>query len=302
MNVSKALERACAVHNEDCVRGMRERVDELTVDLVLADPPYFKTVGEKWDYRWRTEKEYVEWSEQWLGETVRTLRLGGSFYLFGYFRMLCRLLPVLESLGMELRQQIVVDKGLRTVAGRATRSYKMFPTVTESILFLYKDPKPFVRKFLKERQRTLGLDAREINERLGVKSNGGGMWSIFTGANVCAQMPTEDIWNRLERILDFCCPYRGIAQTWHVQPGLGDVWRDIDFYGDKPRLYPTQKPLKLMERLIVASSDPGDFVLDPFAGSDTAAVACCRLGRRYVGFETDTAYYDKCMERLRRTG
>lgn len=60
MSVSETLERACAVHNEDCVRGMRERVGELTVDLVLADPPYFKTVGEKWDYRWRTEREYVE--------------------------------------------------------------------------------------------------------------------------------------------------------------------------------------------------------------------------------------------------
>lgn len=152
-----------------------------------------------------------------------------------------------ESLGMELRQQIMVDKGLRTVAGRATRGYKMFPTVTESILFLYRDPKPFVRKFLKERQRTLGLDTREINERLGVKSNDGGMWSIFTGANVCAQMPTEDIWNRLERILDFCCPYRSIAQTWHVQPGLGDVWHDIDFYGDKPRLHPTRKPPEAAE-------------------------------------------------------
>lgn len=132
MSVSEALERAYAVHNRDCVRGMRERVGDGTVDLVLADPPYFKTVGEKWDYRWRTEREYVEWSEQWMGETVRTLRLGGSFYLFGYFWMLCRLLPILESLGMELRQQIVVDKGLRTVAGRATRSYKMFPTLNYS--------------------------------------------------------------------------------------------------------------------------------------------------------------------------
>ena len=223
MSVSEALERACAVHNEDCVRGMRERIGDGAVDLVLADPSYFKTVGEKWDYRWRTEKEYVEWSERWLDTAVRTLRLGGSFYLFGYFRMLCRLLPVLESLGMELRQQIMMDKGLRTVAGRATRGYKMFSTVIESILLLYKDPKPFVRRFLKERQRMLGLSAREITERLGVKSNGGGMWSIFTGANVCAQMPTEDIWNKLERILDFCCSYHSIAQTWHVQSGLGDV-------------------------------------------------------------------------------
>lgn len=163
------------IYNQDCVCGMRERVPDESVDLVIADPPYFKVIGEKWDYSWRTEEDYLKWSESWIDEAVRTLRKGGSFYLFGYFRMLCRLLPILESRGLELRQQIVINKGIQAVSGRATRGYKMFPNVTESILFLYKDPKPFVKKLLKERQKALGLTAREINERLGVKSNGGGM-------------------------------------------------------------------------------------------------------------------------------
>lgn len=78
-----------------------------------------------------------------------SLRKGGSFYLFGYFRMLSRLLPILEDLGFELRQQIVIDKGMQAVSGRATKNYKMFPNVTESILFLVKDSKPFVKTFKK---------------------------------------------------------------------------------------------------------------------------------------------------------
>lgn len=62
--------------------------------------------------------------------------MGGSFYLFGYFRMLSRLLPILEKYGFELRQQIVLNKGMQAVSGRATKNYRMFPNVTESIPFL----------------------------------------------------------------------------------------------------------------------------------------------------------------------
>lgn len=42
---------------------------------------------------------------KWIAEAARVLRMGGSFYLFGYFRMLSRLLPILEKYGFELRQQ-----------------------------------------------------------------------------------------------------------------------------------------------------------------------------------------------------
>ena len=102
-------------------------------------------IGEKWDYLWRTEEDYLEWSEKWIAEAARVLRMGGSFYLFGYFRMLSRLLPILEKYGFELRQQIILNKGMQAVSGRATKNYRMFPNVTESILFLCKDPKPFAK-------------------------------------------------------------------------------------------------------------------------------------------------------------
>ena len=47
--------------------------------------------------------------------------------------------------------------------------------------------------------------------------------------------------------------------------------------------YPTQKPLKLLERIIAASSNPGDTVFDPFCGSGTTLVAAQRLGRLWLG-------------------
>lgn len=94
------------IYNIDCVAGMNQMIDEASIDLIIADPPYFKVIGEKWDYLWRTEEDYLEWSEKWIAEAARVLRMGGSFYLFGYFRMLSRLLPILEKYGFELRQQI----------------------------------------------------------------------------------------------------------------------------------------------------------------------------------------------------
>ena len=184
--------------NDDCISAM-DTIKNESVDLVIADPPYWKVVSEKWDYMWRTENDYLEWSKQWLEKVFQKLRIGGSFYLFGYFRMLSLLVPILQELGFSLRQQIILDKGMRAVAGRATKNYKMFPNVTESILFLIKDNKDFSRKLLKEHQKKLGLKAKEINEALGVKSNGGGMWSIYTGVNICEQFPTKELWEKLEK-------------------------------------------------------------------------------------------------------
>jgi len=289
------------IHNIDCIKGLSQHIEDESIDLIISDPPYFKVISERWDYMWRTEEDYIEWSEKWIKEAARVLRKGGSFYLFGYFRMLSRLLPILEESGLELRQQIILNKGMQAVSGRATKNYKMFPNVTESILFLYKDSKPFVKSFLKQRQSDLGLKAKDINEALGVKSNGGGMWSIYTGKNVCKQLPTEELWKKLQQILQFDIPYSKISQTFNAQMGVTDVWDDIKFYGEKNRFHPTQKPIDLINRLVLASSNPGDIVLDPFMGSGTTAEACVNFGRHYVGFEIDEDYYNKSLDRLKYT-
>jgi DNA modification methylase len=69
---------------------------------------------------------------------------------------------------------------------------------------------------------------------------------------------------------------------------VGDVWNDIDRINQtaKERLgYPTQKPVALLERIVAASSNPGDIVLDPFCGCGTALVAAQKLGRRWIGID-----------------
>jgi site-specific DNA-methyltransferase (adenine-specific) len=62
--------------------------------------------------------------------------------------------------------------------------------------------------------------------------------------------------------------------------------------------HPTQKPEKLLAKIILASTNPGDLVLDPFLGSGTTSVVAKKLGRRYCGIEMDTAFACLAEKRL----
>jgi site-specific DNA-methyltransferase (adenine-specific) len=57
--------------------------------------------------------------------------------------------------------------------------------------------------------------------------------------------------------------------------------------------HPTQKPLALLERIVLASSNSGDMVLDPFCGSGTTGIAALKHGRRFIGVDSEVEYLDK---------
>jgi len=293
---SLTVPKNCLVFQGDVVEQLKKLPDR-SVDLIILDPPYWKVVSEHWDYQWRTQSDYANWCFQWLPELARIIKLSGSFYLFGYLRNLVYLYKDILDLNFIFRQQLIVHKGLRSLGGRATRGYKMFPNVTESIMFFIYDSKPFIRGFLKERQKELGLDAFEINKALGVKANGGGVWSLYTGDNILAQGPTKEMWERLQVILKFDLPWSEVAQTFNIQMGLTDVWDDIDFYEEK-RIHPTQKPVKLIRRLIEASTNEDMVVLDPFLGSGSTGVACIETNRRFIGIDHDPEYVKTATSRL----
>ena len=94
----------------------------------------------------------------------------------------------------------------------------------------------------------------------------------------------------------------GYKRYLDEMPGvpLQDLWTDIRPISSqaKERLgYPTQKPLALIERIIYASSNPGDIVLDPFCGCGTAVDAARRLDRRFVGIDISSFAIDLIRER-----
>ena len=61
--------------------------------------------------------------------------------------------------------------------------------------------------------------------------------------------------------------------------------------------HPTQKPLEILEKIILASTDEGDFILDPFNGSGTTGIAASKLNRKYIGIEKEKEYLDLTIRR-----
>jgi site-specific DNA-methyltransferase (adenine-specific) len=90
-------------------------------------------------------------------------------------------------------------------------------------------------------------------------------------------------------------------QPYSTEKVPGNVWdfSRVRFKMDEYENHPTQKPEALLERIIKASSNPGDIVLDPFSGSFTTSAVAIRLGRIGIGIDLNEEYYEIG---LRRTG
>ena len=106
-------------------------------------------------------------------------------------------------------------------------------------------------------------------------------------------------------------PYRdekGTPKDWEIQNDgnyrityPSNIWNDITIpFWSMPEntAHPTQKPEKLLAKIILASSNKGDFVFDPFLGSGTTAVVAKKLGRKYCGVEIDEYYCCLAEKRL----
>lgn len=85
---------------------------------------------------------------------------------------------------------------------------------------------------------------------------------------------------------------------------MNDFWEDISPINSQAKeslRYPTQKPLKLLERIITGATNPGDLVLDPFCGCGTTVDAAQRLGRQWIGIDITYIAVDLITKRLRHT-
>ncbi len=117
---------------------------------------------------------------------------------------------------------------------------------------------------------------------------------------------TKKTWGTKRQVADFSSGRRKPSQTDVDTKGapMSDVW-DIGIIAPiaKERLgYPTQKPLALVERIVKASSNPGDLVLDPFCGCGTAADAAASLGRKYLGIDISGIAVRVMQQRLASRG
>lgn len=95
------------------------------------------------------------------------------------------------------------------------------------------------------------------------------------------------------------------ATKQYIIQGGSNIWDIKSFMvGAKKtngeKIHPTQKPIELIEKIILDGSKENDFVLDTFSGSGTTAIACLKNNRHFIGFEHDENYYNLSRQRINK--
>jgi len=247
----------------DCLEVLG-RLEAGCVDLVFADPPF--NIGyeyDRYDDR-RTKAEYLGWADRWLAAAVRVLKPDGSFFLAIGDEYAAEYKVRLDALGLALRNWIVWHY---TFGVNCTRKFNRSHA---HILYYVRDPKRY----------TFHADAVRVpSARLTVYAD--------RRANPGGKLP-DDTW--VLRPQESDRHFRPDSDTWYV-PRVCGTFRERT-------AHPCQMPEAVLERIIRVATDPGDLVLDPFAGSGTTLAVAKKLGRRFLGIELSDAYADLARKRL----
>lgn len=299
------------IYEIDVLEGFK-MIPDKSQDLIIVDPPYYKAINERWDKQWKTEKEYLDWCRLWFNECVRVLKDTGSFYCYGNFDILSKQKVLIFDKQLNFRQNITLNKGLKSIAGRTSDKLRMFPTASEYLVFYIKQSYSFqnndsineiftpIRHYLKEELTKSGLKTKDCRRLMGLKVDAGGLryfsdtsWMMIPEKHYIAIQTNEYFTMPYGELVEW---YKSLSFTFNLPTGQTDVW---DFTPDKVRYgHPTQKPQDICQRIIKASSNEGDNVLIPFAGSGSECVACDTLNRKYIAFENDNHNWAIAQKRV----
>jgi site-specific DNA-methyltransferase (adenine-specific) len=243
----------------DSAAWLRSLASE-SADLIFADPPYNIKKAE-WD-TFESQQEYVNWSLEWIEQAARVLKPIGTLYICGFSEILADLkLPALRFF-QGCRWLVWHYKNKANLGADWGRSH-------ESILHLRKS-----------QQFTFNVDLVRI--------------------------PYGD------HTLKY--PEHPQAETSQYGKGRANHLWQPNPKGAKPRdvleipttcngmhektSHPTQKPEELLRKIILASSNPGDLIIDPFLGSGTTAVVAEQLGREWKGCDISLEYCQWAAHRV----
>ena len=293
---------------------MKELKDE-SIDAIITDPPY--NIGKDFEGEQMQVKEWTDWCEKWVKECNRVLLAGGAFYItLGWqsvaeFKVMVNKFPELR-----LKNWIV---WYRQDGWKGDNGYGQSH---EHILYYIKDGVPIFNleefgKQVKERRLQAGYKTvSDLMEKMGLykkvkRSNG--TEDYFSGAGWFESGKKQPSLQELIKLNELI----KLDEKYHVASYMDikkldpkkfnvffnktdvsdDVW--LSPKSEKDRLgHPTQKPIKLMRRMVLGSTNEGDIVLDPFMGSGTTGIACKETGRDFIGFELDERYFSIAKKRI----
>ncbi len=251
------------VQTGDCLQLLAE-LPAQSVDLVFADPPF--NIGYEYDLYddRRAREDYLAWTERWLAGCLRVLKPTGSFFVAIGDEYAAEHKVRMDQLGLSLRNWIVWHYTF------GVNCKKKFNRSHAHIFYYVVDPNRFT--FNPEPVRVPSARMTTYADRR---------------ANPVGKLP-DDTW--VLRPQESDQHFQAEADTWYVPRVCGTF---------KERLqHPCQMPEAVLERIIQVASNPGDLVLDPFAGSGTTLAAAKKLGRRCLGFELSEVYADGVRKRL----
>ncbi|MBP3955585.1 site-specific DNA-methyltransferase [Gemmata sp. G18] len=247
----------------DCIQVLGG-LPEGCADLVFADPPF--NIGYQYDVYddRRAKADYLAWTEKWLAAAARALAPHGSLFLAIGDEFVAEHKVRLDALGLTMRNWIVWHYTF------GVNCSKKFNRSHAHILYYVRDPKNY--KFFPDAVRVPSARMTTYADRR---------------ANPVGKLP-DDTW--VLRPQESDVHFQSGADTWHVPRVCGTFTERTG--------HPCQMPEAVLERIVRVASEPGDLVLDPFAGSGTTLAVAKKLGRDYLGVELSEQYADGVRKRL----
>ena len=320
----------------DCLDIMQDMPDKC-IDLVLTDPPYYQVMKQDhagikydWDNIWGSFEDYLSFMESCFIEFKRVLKPNGSFYCFADDKI-AAYIQIIGDKYFHLENNIVWYKP-NNMPIKGWNDFRSYAPATERILFyscevektglqeIYEDKSCFtnIKRYMRgERDKIIQAYNFKTLEEFNVYINGISETSSVVSRHYFADsqwvFPTKEIYAKLQTTGFFSreyeelraeyeelrAEYEELRRPFTPLKNYTDVW-EMPITGGKERLgHPTQKPIKLIERIINTSSRGGMIVFDPFLGSGTTAHACINTGRQYIGIEKDPGYFEIAKKRIR---
>jgi len=305
------------LHLGDCLEVMRSMPNK-SVDAVITDPPYYKVMNHAWDNQWKTIEEYQAWIDALAIEWRRVIKDNGSLYVFCDDKVAAYVQVTLDKRFLLLNNitwyktnnlPIKAVFGLRSYAPMTERilfySAQYDPTGWETVKLDMNNFVP-LREYFRKYQEAMGLNIKQINERLGHRK----AEHAFYWGSTQWDLPTPETYAELAKIAtnhgfvrreyeDLRREYEDLRRPFNADGETLDVIAGPIVSAKDNTTHPTTKPLWLMQRLVTVCTNPDMTVLDCFMGSGTTGVACVQTGRNFIGIEIDPTYFAIAERRIK---